>query len=308
MITRVIPALWALFLGVLSTTALASDGSGSGHSCWQSLAFGASRGFLSASITLDYESSEVDALTELPKDMPPRKAQLPISHDLKKITASFAAMRSKGEQQIWYDPNRTQVLQLHRTSIGSSRSRAKLYRFLTDGVYRERREPLEGSKDDLQSWTITSRQVVDYPQDRAKGLPVLNSSMLLGEAASMADANEARRTVLAFTDTQLFRVQLESRGIETYKAKFIINQDGEQQRIKGKRKVMRIGIEASLLGDDEEDKPFTLLELSGDLSILIDLEYGLPILVEGSWYRIGTIPAALEQASLLASTTPDCAH
>lgn len=299
------PVTAPLLLLIALTRSLAATASD--DACWLELTYGASQGFLSASTSLRFDDADIGALDELPESARDRKPLLPTTHEVRRVRAEFAAMRNKGSQTLWYDPESSRVLQIHRVSDGSSKSRAKLYRFLTNGVHRERREPLSRGDTDISAWTVTSQQLIDYPADRPPGLKVVNSAMLLAEAAAMARNNEARRTMLAFTDTQLFRVQLEARGIEQFAEKFTLKRNNKTSNIKGERRVMRIGIESQLLGDEDEDDPFTLLELEGDLSVLVDMELFLPVLVEGSWYRIGTIPAALESARMLPAGTAGCA-
>ena len=79
---------------------------------------------------------------------------------------------------------------------------------------------------------------------------------------------------------------------------FLRVEGNEQQRVRGPRVARRVAVVPRLLGDDPEKDPFSLLELTGDLAIYIDAETALPLRVQGSWLRVGSVPAELARAEL----------
>jgi len=69
------------------------------------------------------------------------------------------------------------------------------------------------------------------------------------------------------------------------------------------RTAQRVSVMPRLLGNADEKEPFSLLELTGDLAIFIDVETGLPLRIQGTWLRVGTVPADLARAEMV----PGCA-
>ena len=66
----------------------------------------------------------------------------------------------------------------------------------------------------------------------------------------------------------------------------------------GKRAVRRVDLRPHPVGSMDGNEAFSLLELEGEVALLIDLETGLPLRITGEWMRVGSVAVTLTQASL----------
>lgn len=262
--------------------------------CWRELQFVASNGWIGASSTIRYEDPVArDELAPSPQG----EALQPGAGQVGKIHATFVAMSNIGKLDTWYDPQSAAVLQIRRLSQGKN-SRLKTHRFLRTGVWRERLEPAAGSDArDPAQWEARSAVLIPYPPSPERG-PVLSPVMLVARAAELVRGNGKMRDQLVFTDTQLYHVRLTTAPSENIEADFRLIENGKQRRVRGTRMAQRVSLVPRLLGSAPEDEAFSLLELSGDLAIFIDAETALPLRVQGSWLRVGTVPAELARAEL----------
>jgi hypothetical protein len=206
-------------------------------------------------------------------------------------------MSNTGELDTWFDPQTLGVLQSRRHSEGKN-SRLKTHRFLVNGVWRERLEP-----GDAARWTPRSAALIPYPAHPEAGAPVLTPVMLLARAAELVRAGRKASDQLVFTDTQLYHVRLAASPTDSIDVNLRLVVDGKERSVREPRQAQRVAVMPRLLGTAAEKEAFSLLELTGDLAIFIDTESGLPLRIQGTWLRVGTVPADLARAELL----PGCA-
>ena len=69
------------------------------------------------------------------------------------------------------------------------------------------------------------------------------------------------------------------------------------------RAARRVSINAQLLGTEPEQDRFSLLELSGELAIDIDVRTAIPLRIQGSTY-LGVVPVAITKAVLERNCQP----
>jgi hypothetical protein len=195
------------------------------------------------------------------------------------------------------------VLQTRRLSQGKN-SRLKTHRFLTNGVWRERLEPADANQArDTEKWTSRTAALVTYPSHAGVGAPVITPVMLVAAASELVRAGGKVSDQLVFTDTQLYHVRLATSPADSIDISFRLVVDGKERNVHEMRQSQRVAVMPRLLGTAEEKEAFSLLELTGDLAIFIDTENGLPLRIQGSWLRVGTVPADLTRAEL----APGCA-
>jgi hypothetical protein len=270
---------------------------GAGVGCWSEFDYAASNGWLAATTSIRFEKDA--RREELLAIAPPEQVRLqPAPSSLARIHVSFKAMLSKGELDTWYASDTLAAYQSMRISHGKE-SRAKVHRFLRTGVWRERRDPtLKPAKDDLSQWKIRSAAMIPYPQDHQPNAAVLTPLLLLQRASELVMHKGAASEQLVFTDTQLYRVRLVAAPAENLDADYRLQRGKQRQLLREARPSRRVSLIPILLGQDAEDEPFSLLELSGDLAIFIDTETGLPLRIQGTWLRVGTVPVNLVRAKL----------
>lgn len=293
--------LLATRLGVVVFAWLISQAShATANPCWKELHFSASNSWLAATTVIQYQSmATTTAVAELQGagTMPVLAAT---SSVIGKIHVTFNAARSQGELDTWFDPGNGAALQSLRTSQGSDR-RQKLYRFASDSVWRERREPASASS----GWIPTNSRQIEYPVTVSADGPVITPLMLIDHAARLVrDAQSTSSTHLVFTDTQLYRVTLELAPEQELAAKFTLVENGQNTRVNESRVARRVSINARLLGTEPEQDRFSLLELSGELAIYIDVRTAIPLRIQGSITRFGAVPVAITRAVLERDCQP----
>jgi hypothetical protein len=284
-----------LLLALFATPPLAAA-----TQCWRELRFSASNGWFGASSTLRYEAPVPLERAGLAA---PRQGEAlqPRGTQVGKIHATFTAMSNTGELDTWFDPQTLGALQSRRLSHGKD-SRLKTHRFLDNGVWRERLEPAEPARD-TEQWAVRSAALIPYPSHADKADPVLAPVMLVARAAELVLSRGKVSDQLVFTDAQLYHVRLATAPTEKIETDFRLAGDGPERRVREARTAQRVSVMPRLLGNAAEKEAFSLLELTGDLAIFIDTESGLPLRIQGTWLRVGTVPANLARAELV----PGCA-
>jgi len=286
----------ALLLVLVAAPAFAA-----GPQCWRELRFYASNGWVGASSTLRYDAPVPVAQGGL--SAPPQgEALQPGGSMVARIHANFEALSNIGELDTWFDPQTLGVLQSRRLSQGKN-SRLKTHRFLAGGVWRERLEP-SGQAAGAGEWVTRSAALIPYPaRAHAEADAVLTPVMLLARASELVRARRKVSDQLVFTDTQLYHVRLATAPPDGVDMSFRLIADGHQRHVREIRTAQRVSVMPRLLGNADEKEPFSLLELTGDLAIFIDVETGLPLRIQGTWLRVGTVPADLARAEMV----PGCA-
>jgi hypothetical protein len=71
-----------------------------------------------------------------------------------------------------------------------------------------------------------------------------------------------------------------------------------QERVTGTQRAQQVRLQVSPLGPEEDKADFSLLGLSGDISLLLASDSGLPLQLRGVAPRIGETSIQLKTASL----------
>jgi hypothetical protein len=128
---------------------------------------------------------------------------------------------------------------------------------------------------------------------------VITPLMLLERASSLARRPQTGKVDhFVLVDTGLYRVMLESREQEILNAEFSLQTRTGTRVVSGTRAVRRVDLRPHPVGSVEGNEAFSLLELEGEVALLIDLETGLPLRITGGWMRVGSVAVTLTQASL----------
>ena len=289
---------------VLSVWLLSTASHAAANSCWRDLHFSARNMWMAATTDIHYQTmATAVALAEL-QSAPATSVLVPAASSVGKIHVGFEAVRSQGELDTWFDPGTGAALQSLRTSQGRD-SRQKLHRFSSNAVWRERREAAPASTDIRSGWIPTTSRQIEYPIAISPDEPVITPLMLIGHASRLVrDGQESSSEHLVFTDTQLYRVTLELAPEQKIAAKFTLAEGTRNTQVNERRSARRVSINAQLLGEEAENDDFSLLELSGELAIYIDVQTGIPLRIQGSATGLGAVPVAISKAVL----EPECAR
>ena len=272
--------------------------------CWRELVFEAGNAWAAASSTLTFSDVPASKASATLLSSSERNYLQPRGDTVGLLNISLSAMQSSGEQQIWFDPQSGAALQSRRLGYGRD-SRIKVHRLLKDGVWRERRSP-DGAGDTgtPDAWPLRSASLLPYPAGSVRD-PVLMPVMLLARASALAlREHPGKLDFPVFGDTRLHRVVLESRADTTMGVDLGITRDGKTERLTGNRTVRQVDLRPHLVGNEGEKEAFSLFELEGEMSVIVDRATGLPVQIRGEWMRVGTVPVTLTRATLAGACTP----
>jgi len=225
---------------------------------------------------------------------------------------SIAAINDDQQGAVWelqveesIADNRTQETQLltpgsgsllQRSRLGSGKNkRLKEYRYAADKLVRIRREPDPSRDLPAARWPVSSRKDIDYPQ-LEEGAVLTSMPALLLAAANVAETPAHTATVYVHGDINFYRVQLSVVGEEQVEVDYTLA--GGQQRVKGERTAIVVGLQVDPAGTPRGDPEFSLLGLDSQVSILLDKQSRLPLQVRGRAPRIGETRINLAAAKM----------
>ena len=196
---------------------------------------------------------------------------------------------------VWFDADSGQVLLRERTSAGSKGS-SKIHRFGARGASRLRLEPADSRQALLPSaqWSKRSGKFCPYDMARAG----CNSITVPAQLIYAISRQPELTPYCVFHDGALYRVQLQSRGNEKHAVSYSLRSTGGQRQVSGPRRLERIALRIEPLDPKARLEDFELLELRGDITIQVDPEYRIPVMLSGSRSGLGSIIIRLTDASL----------
>lgn len=203
---------------------------------------------------------------------------------------------------LWADPGSGAMLQQVQ-SDENGRLRQRTYRFTDIGAYHYTRRPADRGEESLQpqEWTELSEGLRSFSTDGKDQPPVTAATTLLWmvSAAQLAHAGD-RLDALTFSRRHLNRVTIEVTGRRGTDVNYIEQQPAAAPRQRrGKLDALVLRLQGRPLGArPENDEPFELLGLSGDLELLLDPETRVPLQLRGRIRIAGDVTVRLHRAVL----------
>jgi hypothetical protein len=269
---------------------------------WTRLRYAASRFGVSLSTTLDLDGSSRRDMQAPPysafRNKPFQTAadgvmRLDIHAHAETVLDSYNT-----EGRVWFIPGSLAVLQRDRLKPGPGGSR-KIYRFAGDGAFRIRLEP-NGRDEGRQppaDWTKIKQGF--YPYDLlAAGCSVATSPELLLYRASSPDPVNGGIPYCVFVDDALYRVWLESRGEVPRSVDYVVKTGATMHEVRGNRKTLKLSLRVEPITPGADPAAYELLELRGAISIYLDTDTRLPVLVTGERAGAGELDVGLVEAVL----------
>jgi hypothetical protein len=196
---------------------------------------------------------------------------------------------------VWFDADSGQVLLRERTSAGSKGS-SKIHRFGARGASRLRLEPADSRQALLPSAQWSKRSGKFFPYDMAQA--GCNSITVPAQLIYAISRQPELTPYCVFHDGALYRVRPESRGGGIHALSYSLRSTGGQRQVSGSRRLQRIALRIEPLDAKARLEDFELLELRGDITIHVDPEYRIPVMLSGSRSGLGSIIIRLTDASL----------
>lgn len=220
----------------------------------------------------------------------------------------------------WVAPETLATLQRCRLGYGDDDSRIKCYRYLDNGVYRERRESNETSapyqanppwtqgppKSPLPrtaDWRVSGRMLLEKPQS-LDSMPGWLSPPLLFPAISLfvGDGESQARTFMIHTDRDFFRLTATKGEPEDLETEYTLTRANDApQPVKGKVRVLPVHLEVEALVEPL-DAPFELLGFKTPITIFVDPETRIPLAIEGKAPTLGPSRTRLRAAEQVTGT------
>ena len=162
--------------------------------------------------------------------------------------------------------------------------RYKTYDFLPDSIVRVRRDPPKGTTAPPCEWPISSRKEFAYPP-LAAGMVVTDAYTLPVLAWRFLASGAEGAEVVVNTEFNFYRVRMTHSDGPSVKVNY---QVAGAAAVTGSRPTRAVALAVSPLGKLAEKTDFSLLGLSGDISVLFDRESDLPLQLRGTAPRIGS--------------------
>lgn len=205
---------------------------------------------------------------------------------------SIADNSARETQQM--TPGNGHLLRRSRLSSGKS-TRLKEYQYGMDGVVRIRREPDSSTRLPPDQWPVSSRREIAYPAIE-QGAVLTSMHALLMLAGRVIDAPGQAATAYVHGDVNFYRVRLAVVGEERLAVDYSLI--GGKERITGERPAIVVRLQVEPVGAPQGDPEFSLLGLSGVVSILLDQQSRLPLAVRGRAPMIGQTQINLVAAEI----------
>ena len=209
------------------------------------------------------------------------------------LTASSSVARNSEEVIVNFRADSGRVIDRKRLSRGRDQ-RVKIFQYGERSVVRERRDPAGKPELPQSEWQLKSHREIPYPGNPDQP-PITASYALVVLADRFRQSTDTSAQYVVLTDLNFYRVTL-SRGDST-EVKVDYQLEGKG-RIRGERKADVIQITAEPEGTPEDKPDFSLLGLSGEVSLLFDQESGLLLQLQGRAPRIGKTSISLTAATL----------
>lgn len=200
------------------------------------------------------------------------------------LTADNAVASNTEELGLLLWPADGRSLERTRLSRGKNQ-RFKRWEFQPTHILRERREPGADAGLPPTGWPLTSTREIPYP-DGAREPAVADPYTLLLLAQRLVASDAASAQALVNTDFNFYRVTLTRADGPSVEAAYRVLPDGGT--VTGKRDTVAVTLRATPVGKLHNDPDFSLLGLSGDVTLLLDRENRLPLQVQGIAPRLGT--------------------
>ena len=260
---------------------------------WHSLEFEASYLWVTATARLEVnmETTETAAKGWLNPEQTrplqpygPKVWRLDVANSINGNTESISS---------WLDPQNLRAYQRTRQSKGKQQ-RLKLYRYLQQGVWRERREysGSDASGSPMQ-WPTTSKGTYKQPQAMPGNARLLSPYSLL-LLASSAELNKIGDSVkrYVYTDLDFLQASLTLSGTET----ITINYSEDSQSQSGEVEALVLDLATQPISGADQQDPFSLMGLSGNIQILLHPQSRLPVQIRGKAPRVGDFSLQLSGA------------
>jgi hypothetical protein len=205
------------------------------------------------------------------------------------LRAVNSVANNREEITLRFLPESGRLQTRQRHSRGTGR-RYKQWNFLPAHVLRERRVPDRSEQLPPGKWPLSSSIEIAYPE--APGVVSDPLLLLVLAAPGRADFN---RPMTVMTDQNFYRVVLSDGGSAVIPARY--EAEG-RATTHAEHAVQLVHMSAQAIQPLADKPDFSLLGLSGRITIAFDRDNGLPLQLRGAAPRLGSVELNLKAATL----------
>lgn len=202
--------------------------------------------------------------------------------------------------QSLFNPGDGAVLQRLRLRHGG-KVWQKSYRFLSNGVYHQRKRPSGKKQPELppNQWKTFETRWYPYNGSYPECRPVLEASEFLYLASVVGFTQQKDPLSLCvFNKKQLHRVTVSAGEAGRLKVNYLERLPAKQIRREGSIQVVKISFQPRGLDAGNKDfEEFSFLGLQGDFEIYVDATARIPVQVSGQIPGIGKLDIRLDEAA-----------
>lgn len=215
-----------------------------------------------------------------------------------RLTASSSV--ASNSEDVTVDLTGAEGKALYRSRLSKGKEqRLKTYDFLQTHLERVRRDPPPKTTLPPSEWPVSSRRDISYPPGAA-GKVVTDAYALLALAGRFQASDARDAEVIVNTDFNFYQVRM-TRSNDKPGIKVNYQVEDTQAAVTGQRNTRAVALEIAPMGDQPDKYDFSLLGLNGDITILFDVDTGLPLQLSGTAPRIGDAEINLKRVTLRKS-------
>ena len=267
---------------------------------WSRLEFRASKLLITASS--EVEISREPSAPAIDQWLSPSGAKplMPTGQEVIRVVLGSELLGKTSDLSLWLDPATGAAFQRTQLETGKKvrYNRHRSLRFADGGVlsstYRATEETVDKPHHD---WTLTENFdtfPLSLPRDAVVGEP--SGLFYLLAVADLSQPGDQTLTHV-FSKGQVMRVTLAVEEWTEIGVDYRVSGSSmpDDQRVKGRRKLMRIRLDGQPLVDDDSGVDFEFLGLKGDVEVFLDPERRFPVQISGDIKRAGRGHVRLQQ-------------
>lgn len=261
---------------------------------WNCLDFRAEQLMLKGTTRICVKKARAEEMREWLPASDPKEPPLPrptAGARLMKMTVSADLAGRLTEEEVYFEPGSGRTLQRSRVKLGSDPYR-KSYRFGESSLDWTRSAPKSREETERAepAWSKIENLSAPYPQGSL--CKVYSEPVLLLYLLAAHDWNSGKNLEFCmFAGKKWNRVEAVSAGLRAFPASF--EKNGKPGQASEARVIV---LKATKASAEQNEEPFELMGLRGDLEIFLDPQSGLPLAIQGEMPWIGQVTVRLEKA------------
>lgn len=262
---------------------------------WSRVDLEGSKLFLTARTELSLEPVGADMLRQELATSPRGDAVMPeAGGSAWRLAIETSALGRRTSESILFDGQSLAGLQRFKLRHGS-KTYSKTYRYADSGVFQLRAEPVDVDEatGPRSGWSKRSETWYDHPAAEDCSVNLDASALLYLAASRRWQEKGETHDFCVFSSKTYSRVRLVHEGTEEVKVGHRLDGEPRQEVVRASRLVLT---PEPLLEDDDE--PFEMLGLQGEIELLVDPELGLPLEIRGTLSPGGDVTVRLRSAEL----------